>query len=1443
MSAQKIGILWFLCLASGVSFGQDVTEYSRSLCKIITENNQFTDHLTPADLVNLPVGLSTQTESGPIIIAIDSAFSNERGWFFNAYTTISIPGISREMTFAAKNIGFGPGGLLSTTQVRMTLASGRTIQISDKISLELSGDGSNYVEFTCDGFYALNMKGNFVFSEDMIRPDLQLDNGSNVTASFEINTHDLNNILTGVNITPFRIAGFDDLSFKVINAFADFSDITNPPNCLLPLEYQSIFGADVQLWRGFYIQDASITLAGFSHKDEPPSFTVRNLILDDFGVSGTIAGNHLLSLQNDGVGNWPLSIDNFFARFHLNRLTAGSLEGEVIIPLLGKEPIGYSALMEQLNGEVSYKFLLTINEKEFRTPLSATVVLNKGSSISLEKRNDKLIPSALLHGDLMVEGTLFNTSRIHFENLGLISEEPYITSGLFSSGDDDTNRMAGFPVRIDSVVIRAFQGQASLGFAVACNLMDTSDKGFSADTFVQILANLETDGPTNDESLVEKPRHEWKFDKIVVNDIRLESKSTAFYLKGIVSIFENDPVFGKGFRGGLEFKVSKIMSTPIKVNAYFGSLEEYRYWHLDAYAPTANIPVVPPVLSINGLIGGASYHMIRRETFTPDFAALNNEKLHEPQQELIYIPDKGTGTSFLAGVTLIGGQEKVLNGDVTLEVTFNSNGGIRYAQFKGSAFFFTAIKNRGRVKGYEVPDAPVHASINLLYDDDNQVFHANLKTYMNLAGVIRGTGPGGLVGEAVIHVDPDDWYFYIGRPSQMFGIDVARLAVAQAYFMIGTQVEPIPAPPREVMEIFNEIDPGLMRDENALGRGRGFATGAHFRVGFDTGDKLRPFYAMLMIGAGADIMLRDFGEAYCEGRSGRIGIDGWYASGQAYVFLIGKVGIRVRRTNYDFLSLGAAAMLQAKLPNPTWMKGQIGGRYSILGGLVKGRFKIKLVVGEECELVIPGGDIETIEVIADLKPDDAATDVSVFAAPQVSFNTAIEKSFTMMNLKDEVHSYRIRLAEFSLTDNNNMQIPAVIKWNEAQDVAVLNTKETLPPRSMIHLKASVYWEKKTGNGSWEAMKENGQVIYEIKEVTFATGSAPDYIPHENVDFSYPVAQQYNFHAREYPTGYLQLKRGQSYLFESQPGEPDWRFNVRFETGQGSRIETSLYYDKEMGTIFYEIPSSLISGQVYRLSFIKSSAGSSIDQNVQRNSVTVLSDSDQEVTVASSSLDGSIVQELEKSIYSSAFRTSMFPTFQEKWTSIGQLHPYFNIANGDVVVIGAIGMITERFDIKDLNSESPLLQAEGLPNSWMNSFVIPLIYYDYPISPQLTISWRDTKNIGIIPYRGVTITTANDNCELTDSNITSGIASPRGGPVHINYFIPYYTYWDFIELRNKAAAAYLNNWSSAPDEVKRFLSASAFSHLMPGSYPVQIRYVLPGIDRTTFQTQIQIQYQP
>jgi hypothetical protein len=1435
--------------------------YIHSLSKDVTEKCKTTESLTEDDLADLPIGIAPKGCGGTtVILVVDSAYRAERGgWFFSMYASVILPGTSTPLAFSATNIAFNQGGLAASTSTKLVLVSNHSVQVNENLRIELPGDGRNFIEFDCNGFKSINLKGNFIFSKSFLVPDpIQAPGKTDVTASFEINTSDLSNILMAVNITPFKISGLNDLSFEVKNAVADYSDIINPGGFILPQDYQQLYGSDIQLWRGFYLGEVNIRVAGFSGDEKKPlTISAKNLLIDDLGVSGWLGASNIISLNEGSAGGWPMSIDKLSVKLLFNKVAGGSLEGALSIPMLGDEPVSYTAQIEQVEKEVNYRFSIsTPSSKEFNAPFSAKIRIAEGSVIALEKTDGKFMASALLHGDITVDNKSAKFKGIKFQNLGLTTRKPYITSGIFSTmsnkdADDGQNKSVGFPIRIDSVNLRVYEGQAAIGFAVSLNLMNKESKGFSAATFIQVLAKLEettvTPDPNSEGTQTPQTRQRWEFEKIKINDIKLEAKTTAFELAGMLRIFDNDPTYGDGFMGSLSFKIAKIMSNPAKITAYFGSKETYRYWHLDAYVPT-KIPI-PPAISINGLMGGASYHMVRQKPFIPDFNEIDPQKMAASattslSNDVVYLPDEKSGISFLAGITLVVGNENAINADAMFEINFNEHGGMRYAQFSGTAFFFTGIKDRGRTTGGTAPKAPVYASLNMLFDNDNNVFHANLKTYMNVAGLIKGVGQNNLVGEAVIHTDPKDWYVYIGRPSQMFGVDIASLAVAKTYFMIGTKIENIPPPPPEVREVFDDIEEGLMRDEGSMAGGRGFALGAHFKVGFD--ERFGPFYAAFAVGAGADVMLRDYGDAYCEGRTGRIGIDGWYASGQAYVFLKGKVGIRVRGAKFDILSLGAAALLQAKLPNPAWMKGRLGGRYSILGGLVKGKFNIKFTVGEKCEIVNPGGELGNIQVIADLKPDASATDVNVFTAPQASFNTSLDTDFTMMDMQDNVVTYRIRLSEFSVMKDNAI-LQSSIEWNATKDVAALRTFEILPPQSKLTAKVKLYWEKKSSTGSWEPIKVDNEILYEVKETSFTTGTAPDFIPEENVAYSYPVKNQYNFHISEQGTGYVKLRMGQAYLFEQGTDGTQWTYSVKFQNAKSGTIEVPLTYDVAKAQATFEIPQSLSKQTIYKFFFVKhpTSTGT-VDQNATRTEVNVDTGEENETTVASNTLQGTITQAVDKDLYTSAMRTSQFATFSEKWTTFSNGQDLFDIATGNVAVIGKRGNISETFDEVELRGREgqskPLVQIiASAETEWMKNYAAPMLYDQYPVDEDITLSWRDPQVLGVKPLKGVKLTNDQGDYRLTDANVTAGSASAKIGTIVFGYYLPWYGFKDFNDLRNQAAQKYLNDWGSAPTAAKKLLSAGAFADLIRGNYPIEIKYSLPGTNQVTYQNQVIIKY--
>jgi hypothetical protein len=173
----------------------------------------------------------------------------------------------------------------------------------------------------------------------------------------------------------------------------------------------------------------------------------------------------------------------------------------------------------------------------------------------------------------------------------------------------------------------------------------------------------------------------------------------------------------------------------------------------------------------------------------------------------------------------------------------------------------------------------------------------------------------------------------------------------------------------------------------------------------------------------------------------------------------------------------------------------------------------------------------------------------------------------------------------------------------------------------------------------------------------------------------------------------------------------------------------------------------------------------------------------------------------------------------------------DVASGNIAVIGKRAVIMESFDEFELHGKEnvqPLVQVMASAESpWLKNTISPLLYELYPYDKDITIQWRDPAELGVKPLRGVELTNNVTDFRLTDAEISSGAASSKTGSVLVGYY--------------KAAGKYLNNWSGRPEGVKRLLAASGYTDLVTGQYPVDVKYTLPGTNKVTYSTQVQIKF--
>jgi hypothetical protein len=1397
----------------GQATNQEEIRISTLLAKVENENRTV-DELIANNLTNLPVGIKKTISGTKIIIAVDSAILTPEGMIISAYTQVTLPGTTRPISLAARNILVTPSGISLTAASRLVVISEFIIPISDQVNLILPADGSNYIEWDCNGFRSVNLRGIFEFSGDYFIPDPLLSNNkNNVTASFEVNTTDFNNILISTSMDPFKIKGLGDMTFVVRQASVDMSDFVNCEGFVVPAGYQNIFSEAPQIWRGFFLKELTVLLPPeISGSSERKAINAYNLLIDESGVSGYFSATNVLPITRGDASGWPFSVDRIDIGITQNKMTGGAIGGAIGVPFLGSDTLGYFAQIESTNTGLQYTFsVMTNSTKNYNMPFGGTVMLDKGCLFEMKAGNGKFIPSALLNGTLTMKDDLVTLDKIRFEGLRLSAESPYISGGTFASTASVGIKLSGFDVGVNNISLSFLSGRSSLGFDVKLALMDKSEKGISASTRFFVNATIEA---IPDVSGSANSRQKWRYDGTLVQKIYIKGSVSIFSINGGIDLLKNDPVYGNGFHGQVGLMIDKILPDTAKVEVYFGTKANYKYWCAKIDIPT-NIPM--GTITLSKLVGGAYSNMERK-----DFNNFDSE----------YVPKEDTGLGFMAGVGLYVKDKKLFSADALFEIAFNKNSGVKYIGFIGNGQFFSSDEKKGT-------NTSVSASINMVFDNENDVFHANLKVYMNIANAMKGIGPDGLMGESVIHCDPKDWYIYIGRPSSPLGVNVLGMFESQSYFMAGTIIENMPLPPSEVASIIQNIDMDYMKSESGVATGRGVAFGIRFKANAGVGnEKKKEFvYAYFNAGAGADILLKNYGTVQCAGRSGPIGIDGWYASGQGYAYLIGKIGVRVKNTEFDIMSVAAALLLQAKMPNPTWFQGNIAARYSILGGLVKGKVNVGVTLGEECVLIANGNELAGIKLIGDIKPAESSTDVDVFAAPQVSFNTNIDKEFGMINVTDQYEVYRVKLDQFNLLTSDNQTIPGTIQWNNIQDLATLKLKNTLPGKQKLTASVKVHIEKKSKSGTWEVLSANS----EISESVFVTGDEPKSISENNVAFSYPLKNQYNFYRNEYPQGYIKLGTGQRNLFLPETEGTQWDFIARFKNSIGGVVESPVTYNDTESTVYFDIPKTLGKSLAYDLTIVKKPAyGGAIDRNLQRSeiSLTTVNAADS-LSLSSNQLTGTISAETETELHSYSFRTSTYSTFNEKLNSMYNWNTQYGIDATRMSIIGIKTTLNETFDKYEIegreNSFNPLISVEAQRgNPWIDSHVNPQLYELYGTIPDIVLN-RNTEILGLLPLKAMSVYNSGEKGYLLN-----GVqSSAKQGDIIIRYDLGHYVYTDFCELRNKTAAKYLGN-ANLPLQAYRLLAGN-INDLSRGNYPFRINYSLPGLNLITTSREFNINY--
>jgi hypothetical protein len=935
--------VWFLIATC--TFAQDPLAENALYQKVVGYSHTVDDpdrqvgNFDPYSAPSLPIGLVKTIGGTKYVIAIDSAYFLNNAAYFSAFMAIDFPGANKPLAFAAKNIQFNPEGVVGGDLAKLMLVSKHIIDIGPNTQLELLGDGTNYVNWNCNGFQSVNLHGRFLFSGELLQP---ANGDSCVSAEFEVNVSDLNNMMTTVNFSPFKVNGLDDFEFDVTNAFVDMSDYVNPIGVVMPGCYADMYPDDISLWRGFYLENFVVTLPRkVCEEGEQTEIYARDMFIDDAGVTGYFGASNVLSLgQGKTDGNWGFSVDSLEVGLTTNELTAGMMDGQIEVPLMDNNALEYvAAITKSERGSADYHFAVSTEEDVEVSCFSSTLEIDSTTYLAMTVQNDKFSPRLTLNGSWTLDRENAKLRGIQFQDVMLVSQAPYLSAGLFSlvPGEEEEgldNEMAKFNISLNSLSLGIYAGQPAIAANAGLNFTNAGDAtSLSVDGGFRVTSSVSTN-PANG-------KQEWSLDQFALNRINFDVAVSAFQMNGFVDFRQDDPVYGDGFAGALNLTIPSVIDS-VGMMCIFGKLPTYKYWAFDITAPV-QIPLGGG-LAINRLSGGMSYKMENTQTID-DLIAVASGNIDEASASVseFYIPNNEMSVGFRAGVGYQYTPEKTLNGEVVFAIDFNAHGGLETISLTGNAYMMTTKAERNIASNY------ASGAVAILYDNVERIFDMRMTAEARFSGVLTADI------WSQLYISPDLWFFHLGTPTDQCSVSLTNFASANGYFMFGQDLPPMAPPPPQVAGVLGGLEDG--RNTDAIALGDGIGTGLNFNVGFDASVGWNDFslYALGNVGAGFDMTLYKYSEtAYCSESGDEFGANGWYLQGQLYAY--GGIAAGVAGTfagspfDITLLSASLAMLLEGKLPNPGYIYGGVYVEASLFGVFTLER-TIDFEAGENCTII------------------------------------------------------------------------------------------------------------------------------------------------------------------------------------------------------------------------------------------------------------------------------------------------------------------------------------------------------------------------------------------------------------------------------------------------------------------------------------------------------------
>jgi len=1105
----------------------------------------------------LPITITKPVGSLLLTLILDNVYVTTTSGILDGYIIVEDPETGRKVVFKGLNIAFNTNGLVGNN--KLTLDNNVELRINNAAKLILKGNQDTYVNFNCSGFAGMGIDADIEFCRNFIVP---LDQNLNVKPDPERYNLSLKTTMDKwldftftFNAPPFALAKYENVKFQLTNMVLDMSSMSSPP-ITFPKGYQNPI-ANTAGWRGFYIENLTVTFPNeFSKNNVSAVASIHNFVIDGTGVSGE--GSYratILSLADGSIGGWGMSIEEIGITVLHNHLANFKLAGQLELPLFG-EPFNYIGYVYP---NKNYKFSVLPKTNLSCNLLLADAILSEGSGVSIGHDDLGFNITANLNGKLTVKGSeSINISlpEVKFENVVLSNRAPYFSPGNWPIPEGFGSQYKAFDLNIDE--IRLYKpypdDPQSAGLLISGSVSFQSKMSISLQGGIGIAGKL----------FIENDKQKWKYTNIKVEDFCLAGSFPGVdQIVGCVKFFENDSEYGDGFKGGVSVNFTGFLKE-LKAVGQFGKVGSERYFFVDASASfTKGIPLVAGI-ELKGFSGGASYHM--NSTFDP-----NNLNFSEPQEDFQnFSPDLGVGFSGMTyhvnmGIGLgikagamftLTGKEKIFNGAIEIGMKFyEGSGGLAEAYIVGIGQFLADINLNLPIKnpktGNESPPIEVESVLSayIFLKWLPGKISGTLEAFLN-AGPVKGSlGNNGKLVNVDLEFTSGAWHVYFGHPD--YGkrcgikIDFGFVNVeSNAYFCMGTQIPDMPELPQEIQVML----PNVKSNKSLRGGGGGIIFGGMVKAGLHL-DLIGIVQANAEMIAGYDVMIRQYQNMSCNGK--QIGINGWYGAGQLYAAINGEL----KFAGINMLKLGIGAVLQARLPNPTFVAGTIG--VYIDTWVLSGKFDLSISAGQNCNITSSNPDNRLgMEVIQSINPLNTAEEVNVDIKPQVDFALAIDKMITIKDFNGNDKKYLVKIKEVSLVyDGTNEKIKFTQQWNLKKTSLKLVPIYFLPPNHAIKMTVLV-----------EVFEGGIIVSTEERVVKFTTGGPLEVITESNIKSTYPMNGMQNFHKDEVDKEYIELNQGAYDVLNQE----DFNLFIRVNND----IEIPVVISKNSSLIEFDISSYL-----------------------------------------------------------------------------------------------------------------------------------------------------------------------------------------------------------------------------------------------------------------------------